>query len=66
MEDDEVEQVKVHTKENPIDVLIKVLPWDSFQRYMALMQLVDKTELAKTLKHQGRDCWVSCGASKAQ
>ena len=61
-----MELVKVHSKENPADALTKVLPWDSFQRCVALMQLVDKTELAEALKHQGGDCWVSSGASKTQ
>ena len=60
-----MELVKVHTKENPADALMKVLPWDSFQRCVALMQLTDKMELAEALKHQGGDYWVSCGASKA-
>ena len=30
VEEGEVELVKVHTKENPVDALTKVLPWDSF------------------------------------
>ena len=60
-----MELVKVHTKENPADALTKVLSRDSFQKCVALIELVDKTELAKALNHQGGDCWVSCGASKA-
>ena len=66
MEDGEVELVKVYTKKNPADALTKVLLQDSFRRCVVLMQLTDKMELAEALKHQGGDCWVSCGASKAQ
>ena len=61
-----MELVKVHTKENSADALTKVLPWDSFLKCVALMQLADKTKLGEALKHQGRNCWVSCGAFKAQ
>ena len=64
MEDDERELVKVHTKENPADVLMKVLPRDSFCYCMTLMRLVDRIEFTKTWKHQGEDCKLRCGASK--
>ena len=29
VENDKVKLVKVHTKENPVDALTKVLPWDN-------------------------------------
>ena len=41
VEEGEVELVKVHTKENPADALTKVLPRDSFQKCVSLMQLMD-------------------------
>ena len=51
MEDDEVELVKVYTRENPIDTPMKVLLYDSFRKCVALMELVNKMELDETLKH---------------
>ena len=55
MEYGEVELVKVHTKENPTDVLIKILPWDNIHRCVALMHLMDRKELLQTLGHQDGD-----------
>ena len=66
VEEDKVELVKVHTKENPADAMMKVFLWDSFRRCVTLMCLMDRTELAEALGHQGGDCWTSCGALKAQ
>ena len=44
MEEGEVELVKVYTKKNLADALTKVLPWDSFHKCVALMQLIDRME----------------------
>ena len=66
VEEGEVELVKVHTKENSVDALTKVLPRDSFQKCMILMYLMDMIELAEALGYQSGDCWNSCGAPKAQ
>ena len=56
MEEGEVELVKVHTKENPTNILMKVLPRDSFQKCVTLMYLMDRMELVEALGHQGEDC----------
>ena len=66
VEEDEVELVKVHTKENLANALIKVLLRDSFRKYVTLMYLIDRMELVEALGHQGGDCWTLCGAFKAQ
>ena len=66
MEDSEVEMVKVHTKENPANTLTNFLPHDGFRKCVALMQLVNKMKLTEALKHQGGDCFISYGSSKAQ
>ena len=66
MEKGKVELVKVHTKKNPADALTKVLSQDSFRKCMTLIYLMDMMELVEALRHQGGDCWVSCGALKAQ
>ena len=41
MEEGEVELVKVHTKENPMDTLTKVLSRDNFQKCVVLMELAE-------------------------
>ena len=51
MEEGKVELVKIHTKENPMDVLTKVLSWDSIRKYVTLMCLTDRMELIDTLGH---------------
>ena len=48
VEDGEVELIKVHTKDNPTNVLMKVLPRDSFCYCVALMRLLDRTKFIKT------------------
>ena len=55
VEGSEVELVKIHTKENLMNALTKVLPRDSFRRCMKLMCLMDKIELPQALGHQGGD-----------
>ena len=62
--DGEMKLVKVHTKENPADILTKVLPWDNFHYCVTLMGLVDRTKFIKTWKHQDGDCKLRCDASK--
>ena len=49
-----------------MDALTKVLPQDSFRRCVTLMCLLDRTELAEALGHQGRDYWALCGASNVE
>lgn len=61
-----MELVKVHTKENPADALTKVLPRDSFQKYVTLMNLLSSENFAEALRHQGGVCRTNCGALKAQ
>ena len=51
MEEGEVELVKVHTKENPADALMKVLLRDSFRKCVTLIYLMDWTELVEALGH---------------
>ena len=52
VEEGKVELVKFHTKENPVDALMKILPQDSFRRCVTLMYLMDRMELAEVLGHQ--------------
>ena len=52
VEEDEVEQMKVYTKENQSDALMKVLFRDSFQIYVARMDLLKRDEFTRTWKHQ--------------
>ena len=49
VEEDEVELVKVHTKENLVDALTKIFSQDSFRRYVTLMYLMDRMKLAAAL-----------------
>ena len=48
MEEGEVELMKVHTKENQSDTLMKVLPRDSFQRCVAWKGLLRRNEFTRT------------------
>ena len=56
-----MELVKVHTKENQSDILMMVLPRDSFQMCVARMGLKSKAEFTRTWKLQGRECELKCG-----
>ena len=60
----EVELVKVHTKKNQLDTLMKVLSQDSFQMCLAWMGLKDKAEFIRTWEHQDGDCELRCGTPK--
>ena len=64
VEEGEVEQVKVHTKENQVDALMKTLSRDSFHRCVLLMGLIDRSDFAEAMGHQGGDCGLKCGAFK--
>ena len=48
VEEGEVELMKIHTKENQSDALMKVLPRDSFQRCVAWMGLLRRDEFTRT------------------
>lgn len=52
-----MELVKVH---NPVDALMKTLPWDSFHKCVMLMDLMNTSNFAVALKHQGKDCRLKC------
>ena len=58
--------MKVYTRENLANALMKVLPQHNFYKCMALMRLIDRMEFAEALEHQGEDCRTWCGAPKAQ
>ena len=61
-----MELVKVHTKKNLADALMKVLPRDNFRKYVMLMYLMNRMELVEALGHQGGYYWALYGAPKAQ
>ena len=66
MDEGEVKMVKVHTLGNPADALTKVFLRDGFYKCMALMELMDRVELADAMEYQGGDCRIWCGARKLQ
>ena len=65
VEEGEVELMKVQTKENQSDVLMKVLLRDSFQRCVARMGLLRRDEFTRTWKHQGEECELKSGTFKS-
>ena len=65
VEEGEVELMKVHTKENQSDALMKVLSRDSFQRCVAQMDLLRRDEFTRTWKHQGGECELRSGTPKS-
>ena len=65
VEKDEVKLMKIHTKENQSDALTKVLPRDSFQRYVARMGLLRRDEFTRTWKYQGGKCELRSSTLKS-
>ena len=65
MEEGEVELMKVHTKENQSDALMKVLSKDSFQMCVVRMDLLRRDKFVRTWKHQDGECELKNGAPKS-
>ena len=53
-----MELVKVHTKENSANALMKILLRLSFRKCLALMRLMGRKKFVETLRHQGGDCRI--------
>ena len=62
MEEDKVELVKVHIKENQSDAFTEILSRDSFQMCVARFSLKGKAEFTRIWEHQGGECELKYGA----
>lgn len=62
MKEGEMELVKVYTKENQVDILMKTFSWDSFHICAVLM---DRLDFAAALMHQDKNCRLKYGAPKS-
>lgn len=60
-----VQLVKVYTKQNPVDALMKTLSRDSFYKCVVMMDSMDRLDFAATLGYQDEDCRLRCCAPKS-